>query len=322
MPLKLIFFLTIICVSSSFANDNYNNLILYAGETESTNYSNALKLYGLAIQIDPDNPEAYIRRGVLLYSHSDYISSYRDFKTAVKIEPNKDKKQSEIKSIDYLTCTRFIGSNAEEESKKAMDLIMKGDSKEAILVLLDLIITNTQNAFIYYQLGYAWTELKDYSKASDYLEKGRLVNPVYENILLELKYVYSETKKLEKLDEVINDLMNFYGENPVLYQDLGFAYAESGNFGRAAQVFETSINKFSDYYITYFILGQIYYQTGKFESAKIYLRKFYYKVNQSDFDKYKIDEDISAYKLRAKIMLDDMSNYSASSSSQGSRDAP
>ena len=94
---------------------------------------------------------------------------------------------------------------------------------------------NHKNEFslVYYNLGYAYDNLKKTKEAEKYYLQSYEINPNELNTLVNLSYLYFETRKLDKALEFINKAISLYPNNRILYNNLSKIYSRMGNHLKA-----------------------------------------------------------------------------------------
>lgn len=280
--------------------DEYEILLQKAQLELEQNPLNALKILNQAKQINSQAPEAYLYSGLVFYQIGDPGQAGREFQTALEFSSPAEKIR-QINIIDTAT-TVFKFEKERQLFKEAYNAIETGNSKKAIPLLNKAIKMNPQNVRLYYELGYAYIEGNDFIKAISYLEKGRAINPAYRYILDELKYAYAEMGELQRLREIVDDILQYYGEDPALYQELSFAYYQNQLVELAIETLEMNIKKFPEYYISYYSLGQIHYLNQNYSKARELLLIFLNNISEDDFKGYQ--GSLHDYKQKAQTMLE------------------
>lgn len=281
--------------------DEYEILLQKAQLELGQNPLNALKILNQAKQINSGAPEAYLYSGLVFYQIGDPGQAGREFQTALEFSSPAEK----IKQINIIDTTTTVFKFEKEQQffKEAYEAIETGNAKKAIPLLNKAIKMNPQNVRLYYELGYAYIEGNDFVKAISSLEKGRAINPAYRYILDELKYAYAEMGDLQRLKEVVADILQYYGEDPALYQELSFAYYQNQLVELAIETLEMNIKKFPEYYISYYSLGQIHYLNQNYSKARELLLTFLNNISEDDFKGYQ--GSLDDYKQKAQAMIEE-----------------
>ncbi len=285
------------------SGNEYDALLQNAQLELEQNPQKALEILDQAKQVDLQAPEAYLYSGLIYYRIGESGQAGIEFQSALEFS-SADEKIKQINIIDTTT-TVFKFEKEKQLFKEAYDAIETGKSKKAIQLLGKAIKMNPQNVRLYYEIGYAYIEGNDFINAIAYLEKGRGINPAYRFILNELKYAYAETGDIQRLKEVINDISQYYGEDPLLYQELSFAYYQNQLVELAIETLETNLIKFPQYYISYYSLGQIHFLNKNYSEAKELLIIFLKNISEDDFKGY--SGSLEDYKQKAQAMIDQCS---------------
>jgi len=276
--------LIILAASTSFAQDDYTQLIEEAKRTLIADPKHAEQLLGRARQIRPAEPLTYVLIGTLRYEQGALAEASREFKRSIELCSTQDQKRFCVSTTEVITQS-FRNEKEVELFQQASQNIKQKRSKEAVPLLESALKINPKNSKLYYEIGYAYVELKDYNKAIHYLEKGRNINPLHRKTLAELRYCYSEVGDFDGLRQVIFDIALIYGESFDLYHELGFAYAKAGKADSAIAVFENLLEKFPDSYLSRYTLGRIYFFDKKDKKrAKELLEAFLESAREKRLD--------------------------------------
>lgn len=283
--------------------DEYEILLRNAQLEIEQNPLKALEILNQAKQINSQASQAYLYSGLGFYQIGESRQAGLEFQSALKFASG-DEKLKQINIIDTTT-TVFKSEKEQQLFKEAYEAIETGKPKRATQLLNKAIKMNPQNVRLYYEIGYAYIEGNDFLEAISYLEKGRAINPAYRYILNELKYAYAEMGDIQRLKDVINDLLQYYGEDPLLYQELSFAYYQNQLVELAIETLEMNLIKFPEYYISYYSLGQIHFLNKNYSKAKEMLIVFLNNISEDDFKGYK--GSLEDYKQKAQDMIDQCS---------------
>jgi len=116
---------------------------------QKNKYTNALEAYDKAIEIDPENPEAYFWRGQSLIKTGQYEKAIVDFKRAMKIRP------------DYVEAYENLGW-----------LFARIDNcEESIAYLTKSIALKSENGWAYHNRGYCYFKTGNLEKALEDAKK-------------------------------------------------------------------------------------------------------------------------------------------------------
>lgn len=280
--------------------DEYEVLLQNARLVLEQNPLKALEILNQAKQINANAPKAYLFSGLAFYQLGESRQAGLEFQSALEFS-SIEEKIKQINIIDTAT-TVFKSEKEQQLFKEAYDAIETGKPKKATQLLNKAIKMNPHNVRLYYEIGYAYIEGIDFGEAITYLEKGRAINPAYRYILNELKYAYAEMGDIQRLKEVIDDLLQYYGEDPVLYQELSYAFYQNQMVELAIETLEMNLRKFPDYYISYYSLGQIHFLNKDYSKAEEMLIVFLNNVSEDDLKGY--NGSVEDYKQKAQDMID------------------
>jgi uncharacterized protein HemY len=285
--------------------DEYNDILEKANSTYKSDPSGAIDLLEKAKKLQPNRPNAYINSGLILYQNDKQKKAGQEFRKGLDLVTVDDQRKDVISLIDKLT----LSFKTEEEYnlfKQAYDLIEKGYSGAAIDTLKKANKLNPGNVQIYYEMGYAYIELKDFKNAASSLEDGRSINPSSRKILKELVFVYSDIGKPEKLQDVIRDLIKYYGDDPALMHELAYSYDRDNKRDLAIETLEKNILKFPTYYHSYYFLGSLYYKQKKYKRATELLEAYVANMKREDFARINTGASYEEIMAKSKQMLEEM----------------
>lgn len=107
---------------------------------------------------------------------------------------------------------------------------------------------------------------------------------------------------LQRLKDVVTDILQYYGEDPAIYQELSFAYYQNQLVELAIETLEMNLIKFPKYYISYYSLGQIHFLNKNYIKAKELLIIFLNNISEDDFKGY--NGSLNDYKQKAQSMIE------------------
>jgi tetratricopeptide (TPR) repeat protein len=304
MKLKILLAICFLIVPLfSFAAE-YDELIGSATRLIESEPEKARAALAKAVMKYPGFGDAYILNGLIYYRiDDDPVRAGAEFKKGIERIGDIELKNRYLKLINDTT-TAFRSQQEYDLFAAAFAAIEERKSKTAVEYLLKAIELNRNNARLYYEIGYAYIELKEFDKARRYLEEGRKINPVSSKILSELKFVYSEFGETLKVQEIILDMIGCFGDQPMLFQELAFSYYKAEKKDMAIRTLEQNIKKYPSFLISYFTLGQIYHEGEKCDKARIYLGYFINNSSEKDFEGYRMDNDHAHYLNEAKRMVE------------------
>ncbi|RKU38795.1 hypothetical protein C6496_04635 [Candidatus Poribacteria bacterium] len=185
----------------------------------------ALKAYSRAIELTPNNANAYNNRGVVRGKRSEYDLAITDFDTALELKP------------DY----------AEVYSNRGIAYIKKGELNRAVQDYIKAIELKPDHAEAYNNRGNA------------YIAKGECDLAIKDcNKAIQLKTDYAEAyynrgtaySKKNEIDLAIKDFRKAIELKPdyfAAYNNLGIAYYNKGEFDRAIENYTKAVEIKPDY---------------------------------------------------------------------------
>ena len=167
---------------------SYYNLGVKASNNKS--YTEALKLYGLAIEVNPDEAASYCRRGELLYQLNRHEEAGRELKSC------KDKGGKRSNADTILLNIQI---------SKAYRYIEEGHTAKAIEEFTKLSEADPENETFPYNLGYLYYSIDNLEEAQRVLTP--LATPVENDIRQKLPpLLYNIGLKLQQKEEWLSSI--------------------------------------------------------------------------------------------------------------------
>ncbi len=199
LPLVVVIMAIAACDATPDASDY---LALGVEQAREDEYDEAIDSLSKAIELEPEDPDAYYFRGISYYLKEDPDSAIADFDKALELIPNG--------TVTYIT-------DADIYAMRGSSYGLKEDYDTAIVDLEKAIELEPTNADFeamaadsYALRGYDYTEAKDYDKAIADLDRA-----------FEL---YPEGERVRAI-------------GAIAYSLRGYIYAKSGDYDRAAAAF-------------------------------------------------------------------------------------
>ena len=143
-------------------------------EFSDSKYEDAFSLIDKAIEIDPNNAEAYRNRGAMRFFYGDTLKALNDENKAVELAPN----------------------NPNALNSRGAILREMGKYKEAIADYNRVLDIDKNNAEAYCRRGIAYLYLGDYDKSISDIETGIKLQPTLEPLVK--KYLDEAKQKKSK----------------------------------------------------------------------------------------------------------------------------
>lgn len=209
--------------------------------------------YDQALQLRPDDPQAYYNRGVAYSSRGAYDCAIEDFDQAIKRQADYSAAYTGRGSASYLKgdydqaikdLTQALNRqprDAEAYLYRGAAYRATGDNAGAIDDLTQAITLHPSNARAYFHRGWAYQNLNEYGKAIDNYSQAITFKPDYGWPYNGRGQVYyqigDDAKAISDLTQAINLLLP--NEKDWAYYYRGLAYSRSGNRENAIADFKT-----------------------------------------------------------------------------------
>ncbi len=243
-----------------------------------------MKLFSKAIELEPDNFDAYFYRGVARNNLGDFKGAILDYTRIIIFEPSADvyfnRGNSKYSLIDY--------NSAKEDYTKALELnpdflearyslaVTKNDLEDykGAIADLELISNNNITIPIIMQLARAYSELKDYNKASEIYNVAVKVIPNEETFYQRGKF-YMSINYYKQANKDFNAVINLNKDSIYSYFFRGLSYFFLGKYEEALSDFNMTVQfDLTDFdatiglALTYYKLGDLKYSKQNFIKAK------------------------------------------------------
>tara|TARA_R110000868_G_scaffold360484_2_gene622516 strand:- start:10174 stop:11136 length:963 start_codon:yes stop_codon:yes gene_type:complete len=208
----------------------------------SENPKEQVELFSNAIELEPENFDAYFYRGVAKNNLGDFNGAILDYTKIIIFEPSADvyfnRGNSKYSLMDF--------TGAKEDYSKALKL--NPDFIEAR-----------------YSLAVTKNDLEDYKGAIVDLEAASNIN-ITIPIIMQLARAYSGLKNYSKASEIYNVAVKVVPNEETYYQR-GKFYMSINYYKPANEDFNAVINLNKDSMHSYFFRGLSYFFLGKYEEA-------------------------------------------------------
>jgi tetratricopeptide (TPR) repeat protein len=140
-------------------------------------YDPAIKNFNKAIQLDPDDPDAFYRRGLAWSAKKEYDKAIKDYEEAIRLRPDdadffndrglawSEKKAYDKAIKDYDEAIRLDPNSASAFINRGDAWSRKKEYGKAIKDYNVAIRLRPDNAYAFSRRGLAWGDRKEYDKA-------------------------------------------------------------------------------------------------------------------------------------------------------------
>jgi len=233
------------------------------------NYEGAIKLFSSAIELAPQDVEAYFWRGYSYYLIGQRIRAVEDINKAIELDPelaeaylyrgliNYSKGDFDGAIADYDTTLKFDPENEVALCNRGNLFDDNGNPDRAIIDYNKAIEINPFSSLGYHNRGLAYSHKGDSNRAIKDLDKAIELNPEYVMAHNSRCSVY---RNLEKSDLAIQDCNKAIELDPntaFAYFNRGLVYLLGGDFDHALEDFEKTVELYPQYAPTYFLRGLI-----------------------------------------------------------------
>ena len=142
-------------------------------------------------------------------------------------------------------------------------LYIAAGKQQTALDHLNTLVSKTNSASGYLQIGVIYEAMKDYPKARDAYEKSISINPNFVAPLNNLSYLYSERfNDLDKADALAKKSTELAPGDPASEDTLGWITYKKGDYARARALIEDAAGKMPNEAEVQFHLGMVRYMMG------------------------------------------------------------
>ena len=260
---------------------------LNSGQTEL-----ATEIFERHIADNPGDTKIYLQLAYIHYLDKDYDKAYNYFEyvknNSLDIS-EVDRAKLELENIDNM--------KIDTELNKAYDLLNNGKEDEAITIFEEYIKNNPNNTKIHLQLGYIYSNKKDYTKSLEYFQ-----------------YVADNSSDISESSNANNEIANINNmlgssEEEVTSSDIdlnkAYSLLNEGKLNEAAKIFKQYAKENPKDTKIYLQLAYIYDKQKKYKTSLKYFK--YVERNSKDYDE--IDESRKAIYILT-LMIPYLSNRS------------
>ncbi len=206
--------------------------------TSKDDDKDAIERYDEAIRLDPEDADAYIKRGNSYYKLTQYKRAIEDYDKALLIDPGNRTAtawRDRVVLILSIIVDQYFNS--------AYYCADKGDYQKAVEFYNEAIRLNPQDAMAYNNRGWAYNELGQHERALRDFDEAIRLSPDDANAYFNRAYAHAElgqhTQAIEDLNEAIildPEFAVAYHNRGVAYENLGMLTGAERNFRKAKEL--------------------------------------------------------------------------------------
>ncbi len=179
-----------------------------------------------------------------------------------------------------------------KQLNKGMDLLEKGNYKEAI-DMLDEVINSEETAEYYYNIGYIKTLEEKYSEAIPAFQKATQLDSLFgkafeglgraysaigeageaEKYMQKAADIYLDKNKIEDAESILNDILEISTDSVNIYNSLGVLYRRKGDFKEALKQYKKALKIHTEEVYILYNVGRLYIDMNEPENAIEYFEK-------------------------------------------------
>ncbi|MFZ9505102.1 MAG: tetratricopeptide repeat protein [Cyclobacteriaceae bacterium] len=206
----------------------------------------ALTDLGLAIAVDPENPESRFMRGMLAYRNERLDLARIDFRFLLKTKESVTNtvffRQNNFQGTDRIT-TMQSGPTDQLLHLLGLVEIKAANYKRAIEILDSAAVINRYEADVFAHRGLAYEKIGNDSLANRDYEIAFKLNPDHPIVLANQSIRLSKTGKAEESKARISQAIQINPRSPDLYAERAWLHLEEKNFEAALQDYDSAIRR-------------------------------------------------------------------------------
>jgi Flp pilus assembly protein TadD len=179
-------------------------------------HDKAIEVYTKAIELDPNDAEAYNNRGLEYHNKGQYDSAIGDYTKAIELDPNY-----------------FYAYN-----NRGNAYANKGQYDSAIEDYNKAIALNPNYASVYNNRGTAYSDNGQYDSAIEDFNKAIVLNPNYASAYNNRGIVYDKKSQYDKAIENYNKAIELDPNDTEAYYNRGITYIKKIQYDRAISDFQ------------------------------------------------------------------------------------
>lgn len=239
--------------------------------TENKNYDKIIEDLSHEIELNPNDYNAYCRRGEAYFRIKQYAKAVADYSHAIKLKPNIAKMYE---------CRGFVYFYLKQYDKTIEDY--------SHAIKLD---PNNYNS--YCCRGWTYFTLKQYAKSVEDFSRAIKLDPNNYKTYYNRGAVYSRFKQYDKAIEDYSRVIKLDPNNYFAYCARGMVYSRLKQYGKAiinyskALVFiqNDKVGNYSRVVGCYLSIMEVFIITGKIDSFQSWLKKFETSIPENKLSK-------------------------------------
>ncbi len=220
-------------------------------------YDEALKQFQIAVEEEPENPDARMALGKVYVHKSQYKMACEHFDKAIEIAPNKLK---EIKSqsgyfeiVYYNAGVGFIKQRKWDGALNRFKMVVQ---------------INPDSAPAYNNIGYIYGKLNQEEPMLEAYQKARQIDPKNTKAQFNLAlYFMTQKQKYDRAAQLLEEVKQLAPQIKDTYRFLGVCYSNQEEYTKAEQAFLKAAELDSTNKDVFFNLGLVLIQKEEYQRA-------------------------------------------------------
>ena len=255
----------------------YNNRgLAYSGKNE---YDRALEDYSKAIELKPDDADAYYNRGVAYARKSEYDRALEDCSKAIELKPDYAEAYYS-RGAAYVIKSEY--DRTIEDCSKAIELKpdyaeayyirgatydIKGEHDRALEDYSKAIELKPDYAEAYYNRGLAYGRKSEYGRALKDFTKAIELKPDYAEAYNNRGVIYGRRGEYDRALKDFTKAIELKPDYAEAYNNRGLAYFYKDDYDRALEDYDEAIKLKSNYAGAYYNRGLAYFYKDDYDRA-------------------------------------------------------
>jgi tetratricopeptide (TPR) repeat protein len=263
----------------SFVSDFRRNWTVFADSFALAGFTqSALRYLQYAVQIQPDNAEAFDHMGLVYANQGQWKEAFDSHSRSAEL------KSSPAVQAHLATALIHLGKLAEAELAASQALSEtpqdpealrvwaavksnRGKPEEALDALKRAIQLDPENASSLYNLGVIYEKMGQRTEAVTVLRQAIAVDPRHAESLAILGVMSAESGSLGDAASFFSQAIESRPGFAEAHRNLGLVYAQQGMWKEAERSFQASLNLRPDYAEALNDLGGVYLKTERYQEA-------------------------------------------------------